>query len=386
MSASSIWAAFKDRLRAWFPAMSIASRPMRRALVMFFADIARKIVPASCAWGPPKGFFSDYELLAKGKVKGRIILTSQTTPPVQADSLRKVARLGQEGFQPWPVFWTHHNEARLVGETLVLRDDRKRLSIEAAFGRHMSRIDPAYRTFRLPPPVRLEGNWTSLLSQASTMFYHWFLDALPRLAVLRELPPDIQVLVHPELPAFKLDTLKWLGLEGRFRPTSEKHLVIENYYFTSLTAMTGCYSPYAVEFLRRAFLDKADMDYDPPRKFYLRRVGKSRGIANEEPVLDLFRNLGWAIVDPEAMPMARQIRLFSGAEQIVALHGGGLTNLLWCAPGCKVLELLASTYLNGVYEGLSEVLRLDYRFLICPADAAQRPAVDVDALAKAIKL
>jgi capsular polysaccharide biosynthesis protein len=309
---------------------------------------------------------------------------SQTVPLAQPGSLRKLAHLGQDGHQPWPIFWTYHKQARLSGETLVFLNDRKRLSTEAAFGPHLAPSDPANRTYRLPPPVSLAGNWTSIISRFSTTYYHWFLDALPRLAVLSELPSDTQVLVHPELPPYKFDTLKWLGLEGRFRPTPESHLILENYYFCSHASMTGCSSPYSVEFLRRAFLDKADLNYDPPRKFYLHRVGKSRGVVNESELLDFWRNLGWAIVDPEAMTMAQQIRLFSRAEQVVALHGGGLTNLLWCQPGCKVLELCADTYLNGVYEGLAETLRLNYRFLICPADAAQRPVVKVGEVKRAL--
>jgi capsular polysaccharide biosynthesis protein len=384
MSATSLWSACKSRLRQWFPALSIASRPVRRAYVLIAADVVRKLVPAGIRWGPPKGIFSDYELLRQNRVSGRVVMTSQIVPVARADSLRKLSRLGQDGFQPWPVFWTRHQNARLVAKTLVLEDERRHISTEGAFRNHMTRLDPAWRYFRLPPPVRLAGNWTSVISGSSTLFYHWFLDALPRLAVLPEFPDDTKVLVHAELPAYKLDTLKWLGLEGRFRPTAERHLIIENYYFSSHASMTGGASPYSVAFLRRVFLNKADLSYDPPRKFYLRRVGKSRGIVNEAEVLDFFQNLGWAIVDTEAMPLAQQIRLFAQAERIVTLHGGGLTNLLWCQPGCQVLELCASTYLNGVYEGLAESLRLNYRFLICPADAAQRTVVSVDALKQAL--
>jgi capsular polysaccharide biosynthesis protein len=210
------------------------------------------------------------------------------------------------------------------------------------------------------------------------------LDALPRLALLPELPPDTRIIVPPRLAPFQQQTLQWLGLEHRIRPTEEKHLLIERYYFCPPTSMTGCYNPFAVKFLRRSFLPRADAGYEPPPRFYVRRLGKVRPIVNENDVLALFRKRGWAIIDTEELPLVQQIRLFSSAEMICAPHGAGLTNLLWCPPGCKVLELCASTYLNGVYEGLAESLALRYRYLIFEADNLYRSSVDLKELERAL--
>src|SRR6185312_9036773 len=95
-----------------------------------------------------------------------------------------------------------------------------------------------------------------------------------------------------------------------------------------------------------------------PPKFFVHRVGASRGLINEAEVLDFFRNLGWAIIDTETLTMAQQIQLFANAKQVCALHGAALTNLLWSNPGCRVLELVPQNFLNGVYEGIAEALGL----------------------------
>ena len=256
-----------------FPAIHRMAKGLGRSAADLVIGFFRRIIPTGWRWGPPKGFFCEYEMLQKGQLRGRILFASQPVPPADPNSLRKLCGMRQDEFQPWPAFWSHHSPARLVGKTLVLINDQKNLSLEGAFGAHCARNDPAYRTLFLPPAKRLDGNWTSIVNQWSNGFYHWFMDALSRLVMLPELPPDTRVIVPARLAAYQQDTLRWLGLENRIRPTDESHLRPEHYYFCSATAMTGCYDPHAVAFLRRAFLDRADPTYDPPRRFYLRRVG-----------------------------------------------------------------------------------------------------------------
>jgi len=361
-------------------------RWLRRIFSACFFGLFRQVAPSGVLWGPPKGFYSEYRLLQQGKVHGRLIISSQECPPLAPGSLRKLCRLEQDGCQPWPVFWTRQHEVRLIGKSLVPLDAKKRLSLEGAFGPYNHLNDPTYRNLYLPKALRLPGNWTSVVGQWGCVgYYHWFLDALPRLAMLPELPADTRVLVPPRLDSHQLDTLRWLGLEGRFRPTAEKHLLIENHYFCSPTSMTGCYNPFAVHFLRGAFLARADLDYNGPLRFYLKRVGKARPITNEPEVLEFFRRRGWGIVDTEALTQAQQIRLFSQAEMICAPHGAGLSNLLWCQPGCKVLELCASTFLNGVYEGLAQMVEANYRYLVFEGDGDYRSAIHLDAVAEALE-
>ena len=384
MAKRSVRLAFIFWLRR-FPRIHRLGAGLRRIAADLVVNFLRKTVPTGWRWGPPKGFFSEYELLKQNKLPGRILFASQSVPPSAPDSVRRLCGLRQDEFQPWPAFWTHHAPARLVGPTLVLIDEQKRLSLEGAYGEHCASIDPAYRTLWLPPATRLDGNWTSIVHRWSRGFHHWLMDGLSHLVMLPELPADTRVIVPVQLAAWQRDILRWLGLENRIRPTGEKHLRIEHYYYCSATAMTGCYNPNAVQFLRRSLLSHADRDYDPPRRFYLRRVGEARPILNEAEILDYFQQNGWGIVDTAQLSMARQIRLFSQAEMICAPHGAGLTNLLWCQPGCKVLELFASTFLNGVYEGLAECVGVHYRYLIFPGDHQYRSRVDLETVKKALE-
>lgn len=359
-----------------FPFVYACLRFIHRITTNAVVSLARAIAPASSLLGPPKGFFSDLELVRQSKVKGKIILPFQNCPALPSGSLRKLSGLRQDEFQPWPIFWSHHHEARLVGRTLVLLNAQKQASLEAMYHLHCYKNDPAFCYLRLPAPVRLNGNWTSVVSQWSTRNYcHWLTDVLPRLALLDEFPSDTKVIVPPNLSAYERDSLKWLGLEHRLRPTSERHLAVEDFYFSSPTAMTGCYDPYAVAFLREKILKFADVSYESPRRFYVQRLGRTRGILNEAEIISEMRLRGFEIVDCAKLTMAQQIQLFSKAEAICALHGAALANLVWCQPGCKVFELVAHNYQNGVFEGIAGIVGVDHRFLINQADSSFRVSV-----------
>ena len=71
-------------------------------------------------------------------------------------------------------------------------------------------------------------------------------NALPRLALLKEFPPDTGIMAPTALAGYQKETLKLLGLLDRVRHSPEKHLFVENYYFSAPTAMISTYNPYGV--------------------------------------------------------------------------------------------------------------------------------------------
>ena len=55
---------------------------------------------------------------------------------------------------------------------------------------------------------------------------------------------------------------------------------------------------------------------------------------------------------------------FTGADEIVAVHGAGLTNLLFCRPGTRVIEIFPENFVKSTYFWLARQLGLEYHYLI----------------------
>lgn len=101
----------------------------------------------------------------------------------------------------------------------------------------------------------------------------------------------------------------------------------------------------------------------PQRRLYLSRAGRRR-VLNEEPVRDLLYTLGFEIIEDDLRSVSAQIALFQDAALIVTPHGAGLTNLLWCEPGTKVLEFCYDGYRPNYFYYLCTALGLEYQFLV----------------------
>jgi capsular polysaccharide biosynthesis protein len=86
-------------------------------------------------------------------------------------------------------------------------------------------------------------------------------------------------------------------------------------------------------------------------------------VANEAALVDFLAEAGFVNVFLEELDVGEQIRLFRGAEIIVGAHGAGLTNILFCRPGTKLLELFPTGGLHASsFIRMASLLGLEYAF------------------------
>ena len=371
------------RIRFLHPFLVGLRRGYQR-LMIGILEIVRRL-PGPLSFGLAPGFYSDLALLQSDppQIEGRIVLLDQGNFEASPDSLLVKSQRAQHQSQPWPIFWTHHRDAELVGSSLAHVNAQGRLCQEATY-QQWSREDPAYNYARhLTKPVRLEGNWTSLISRwmPSTSvrpYAHWLQDVLPRLALLPEFPPDTRILVPGVGLPYQVASLEMLGMLDRCRWTSEQHVQIQCYYFSAPTSMIACYNPFATDWIRKALIPLVESDPRPsPKRFFVRRVGNVRNVVNEDEVIDFFKSLRWEIVDAGALSFPDQVRYFSRAEAICAIHGSGFTNTVFCPPGAGLLELFADTYLASDAEWIARCISANHRHLIFPSDYRLNAIIDL---------
>jgi hypothetical protein len=358
-------------------------RVLAAGLVEAALEFTRFVWSNHPSFGPPGDYFSLYQALRTGDppLNGRVVLTDQGNPQVRSDSLLIRSGLHQHQEQPWPVFWCEIPQARLVTQSLALLKPPKRLAVEAVYGLERLRTEPAFRYFRLPAADHLTGSWTSIVSRWVPLhgpcnYTHWLLDALPRLALLHQFPSETGIIVPSALADWQRETLQLLGILERCRPTTNPHLAVDSYYFSSPTAMLDCYNPYGVNFLRESFLPKRDRNFRGPTRFVIKRTGKWRPAANEDQMYRVFEKNGWCIVDTEQLSFAQEVALFHDAEAVAGLLGSGLTNVVFCKPGCKVIHIAPDFVLDGWLDWIVQVVGCDYEFSVCRSD--YRHSFDVD--------
>jgi capsular polysaccharide biosynthesis protein len=228
---------------------------------------------------------------------------------------------------------------------------------------------PLFLRPRLPRSRHVSGTLLSLATRGSWgNYYHWVMDTLPRLGVLRESMPDARpdVLFVNTEQSYHRQYLALLGLEDLPHVEPTKHVAV-----SADTLLVPCIpNPHTIgpawttEWLRETF--KPESVADKPKRIYVTRGSRAhtRRVTNEAEVLAALPR-DFTVIDPGRLSVREQIDHFAAADVIVAPHGAGLTNLNFCSPGVRVLELFAPQYLNPGYWGIVDnVPGARYRYLV----------------------
>lgn len=214
--------------------------------------------------------------------------------------------------------------------------------------------------------IKKEGRWFSIILYWSENYFHWFCDVLPRLyQLLDKLPPDTQFIVAGNMEDWKIKSLFAAGipLEKMIRFDGSVPWILDELYYTPPIAMTGDIEPQSIKWVQSvlAKLCHNDLKTIAGTNIYLsRQKAQRRRIVNEQEVVAFLTEKGFSVVYAEDYTLDEQICIFSRAEFVVAPHGAGLTNILHCKPGTKILEIFDSTIIRRCYWSLANALDLSY--------------------------
>ena len=265
-------------------------------------------------------------------------------------------------------------------------DDRLLAETAREFGRTAEQ-NSIFQQLKLVAARPVRGRVAVLATAGSDVYFHWMFDLLPRWRLLQlageSAAVDRVVLDHQALP-FQLESLAAIGLPPEkiivARDHWHFHVKADELVIPALPAPLDSVSGWSCEFLRQTFLPAAPADTAPRRRLFIsRRQAASRHLVNEEEVLAVLRPLGFEICLLEGLSIRHQAALFASAECIVAPHGAGLTNLVFCRPGTQVVDLFSPNWVNPCYWILSQHAGLSYRYLI---GRGPRPPEQVDPAGK----
>ncbi|MCB0851756.1 MAG: glycosyltransferase family 61 protein, partial [Bacteroidetes bacterium] len=159
-------------------------------------------------------------------------------------------------------------------------------------------------------------------------------------------------------------------LESQWHP----HIQAEELIVPSLPGDTGQFPTWPCKWVQKKFWpEKLEK---PFRRIYLNRNKVSYRKVSNEPELEAFlAERGFESIAPENLSVMEQAKLLSEAEAVMCPHGAGLTNIVFCQPGTKIIELLHHSAVNEMYWVISNAIGLDYSYLL---SEGERPEDYVD--------
>jgi capsular polysaccharide biosynthesis protein len=222
------------------------------------------------------------------------------------------------------------------------------------------------------PLEQIDGTVAVLSGLSGNVYYHWMVDILPRIEILRCSGVNLEridwFLVNSLSQPFQRETLNALGisLDKILESDRHPHIQAKRLVVPSFPGHLEWVPPRGIEFLRKVFITEKILSFSSyPERIYISRArAKYRRVLNEEEVKEQLKKTGFVSVFLESLSLEEQIALFTHAKVIVAPHGSGLTNILFCHKGAKVIEIFSPHYIRPDYWIISHYLGLEHYYLV----------------------
>ncbi len=230
----------------------------------------------------------------------------------------------------------------------------------------------AMQTLRMGSLTKLGGRIAVLNMAGAGMYYHWMIDVLPRLFLLKStgLLSSVDKLIASCAQKFQRESLDSLGIpKGMILdPGISKKFYVqaEELVVPSLVGYLDQPSRWVAQQWQAQFKSWfPSLRQVTNRKIFIsRRLTTGRKLLNEDQIWNYLEPLGFELVELENMDFKAQLKLFNQCQTIVAPHGSGLTNILFCQSGTKVIDLMSPYWVNPCYALISEHCQLDYHCLL----------------------
>jgi capsular polysaccharide biosynthesis protein len=232
------------------------------------------------------------------------------------------------------------------------------------------------------PLALVHNQWTG------TNFYHWLVDALPRLVLLQASHPTSRLVMPTPIAGFVRESAAALGFKELLPLEAGQTLVNADLLVPDHVTAPGYQHPALLQQVRTqllAGLCGSEPLSRPHRRVYAsRRSQRVRRLLNEEAIEAILGQYGYELIEFEKFSFVEQIKLMTETERFVSIHGAGLTNMLFLPPAARVGELLNmdkmvvkqnKDFENLIYFRMASALQLPYYCLPCAA-AGYEPLVN----------
>jgi len=201
-------------------------------------------------------------------------------------------------------------------------------------------------------------------------YFHFLYDAVPTLhqfLSLRESMPTLKLLMtSKQLYPFVTDTLALLGIRSQDMLRANPSTLYKTVLVASSPTHEGCSNEPPHPSVWSVYGRMIGSNEELPKKVYVSRRSWIHGDTSnmgtnyttrrrmlcEDELVDALTAKGYTEVFCESLTIAQKVQMFSQATHVVGAIGGGMCNLVFAKPSCKVVCIASP-----------EFERINHRFL-----------------------
>ncbi|CDM93806.1 hypothetical protein ARTHRO_11479 [Limnospira indica PCC 8005] len=257
----------------------------------------------------------------------------------------------------------------------------------------------------LPKPIKVSGRIAILSVQYTYNYFHWMFEIVARLMLLLEAGITFDnldgIFISGHGKKYEQETLELLKIPmDRVIDNSINYIKADCLIVPSVSPRPLITNGWSCKMLKNLILNSQKFEafsqsIQPISHIYItRNKSQYRKILNEAKLICFLEKFGFKVLTLEGMSVIEQAAYFTKAEMVISPHGASLTNLVFCLPGTKVIEIFAPGSIIDYYWKLSSICHLDYYYLIAKAPEDLTPTaahvqnfnVNLDSVLQTLKL
>jgi len=216
---------------------------------------------------------------------------------------------------------------------------------------------------------------------AITYYYHWMVDSLPRLMLLKEsgLFDKVDYFLVPNYSLdYHKETLAYFGVKSHqvISVLENRHIQADSLILTSYTRLDGHHPQWLCDGLYNTFVGSSAPEHNNRLLYISRADAKQRRVLNEPELIEALKPYGFEVYTMSSLTMRQKAELLSSARLIVGPHGSGSVNYAFCKPGTKILDLFPDNCVAPFICDVADKRGLLYHYLLCESDGNATNAVE----------
>ncbi len=207
-----------------------------------------------------------------------------------------------------------------------------------------------------------------MMDHLSQAYYHWLIEALPRLMLAEEKYfRGPLILLEDARAPFIRESLSLMGYNDWIILHPEDRLRIKTLNISLKLSHDGSIHPFYINKVKQRFLSALGLSPQahPFRRIYISRAkAKYRYFVNEEELLALLQQHGFEVLYPEELALKDVVVKLHEASFLLGQHGAGLSNMLFMPKGSSILEIGVPSFFPLHYYYLAHALKQVYYYTV----------------------
>ena len=225
---------------------------------------------------------------------------------------------------------------------------------------------------------RIKGKVFNLCQGASgNNYFHFIFDILPKIYLLSS-KIDLQKINYfyvsdPNKLQIKIFSILGINKKKLLSSKKFKHIIAEEIYavdhpwYNEGYVQKSCQKipKWTVYKNRKVFLSnyRNNIKKVSKKKIFLDRSSSKYNHCQIKNLIDIKKIIlekKLKIYKPEFLSFKEQINLFKNSSIIIGAHGAAFSNIIFCKPGTKIIEIIPADHPNRIFERFSKILKLRY--------------------------